>query len=279
MPCKSTTARRREIVYASVTYLFGRLPHISYVPLWPKSSVHVPQLGIFPLAGLWHCPKYGKPKAGLERKKEITLVTVFRGFGAPTTYAPLPHVWIGKSVCSLHRIYIAISWDSTAPPVQWNGGWQPNVGSGGGTAAMVSHFFCIVPAAIHCFKSNSPIEITTMRTELLSALGGCQVLKGTSSILVTTRRWSPRGPSYGYRAVIFKFSHTDDSRLEFSYETPGGKLQHPKQLSGRTSQERLMYVRHHQTSTVLYRLFLTRMIYMPAVSRIIFLRHSLWENG
>ena len=54
-----------------------------------------------------------------------------------------------------------------------------------------------------------------------------------------------------YEAVIFKFSDTDDSRLEFSYETPGGKLQHPKQLSGTTSGKRLMmlmYVpRHHQS--------------------------------
>lgn len=42
-----------------------------------------------------------------------------------------------------------------------------------------------------------------------------------------------------YEAVIFKFSDTDDSRLEFSYETPG-KLQHPKQLSGTTSGKRLI---------------------------------------
>lgn len=52
---------------------------------------------------------------------------------------------------------------------------------------MLSHFFGIVAAAIHRFKSSSPIEVATMPTELLSALGGCQVLKGTSSILVTTK--------------------------------------------------------------------------------------------
>ncbi len=46
------------------------LPHMSYFPiLWPKSSVHLPQLRTIPLAGLWHCPKYGKPKAGLERRR------------------------------------------------------------------------------------------------------------------------------------------------------------------------------------------------------------------
>ena len=117
-----------------------------------------------------------------------------------------------------------------------------------------------------------------MPTELLSALGGCQVLKGTSSILVTTKYWSPGGPSYGYRLSCCDFQVFGhwwyDSRLEFSYETPGGKLQHPKQLSGTTSGKGLMNVpRHHQSwsskfckpifcCTVLHQLFITRMLWL-----------------
>ena len=132
-------------------------------------------------------------------------------------------------------------------------GWQPNIGSGGGTAAMPQHRVpcCLTLSAWFQllsirFKSNSPIEITRMRTELLSAIGGCQVLKGTSSILVTTRYWSPGGPSYGYRAVMKVFARWWFKTGVFIWKsrreaaTPQATVWHDLWL-------RLMYVsRHHQ---------------------------------